>query len=39
MRSNQQIVSISPQEEDAEMLENLDAVVAGVFQFHVIDGE
>ncbi len=39
MRSIYQIVPVSPHEEDAEMLENLDEVVAGVFQFHVRDGQ
>ncbi len=39
MQSIHQIVPVCPHEEDTEMLENFDIVVAGVFQFHVRDGE
>ncbi len=34
MRGNQQVVPVSLQEKDAEVLDKLDDVVAGVLQFH-----
>ena len=39
MRSNQQVVPVSPEEEDAVRLEDLDEVVAGVIQVHERNGK
>ncbi len=39
MRSNQQAVPVSPEEEGAVMLEDLGEVVAGVIQVHERNSE